>query len=76
MTVITHKYGPVLGGIRIIVDLLGNELAESCLSQPSTTGYGMPTDGHRAMLRYQARLTWGNYVGLMTPFLKHLITPF
>jgi hypothetical protein len=68
MTVFANQDSPVLSGVRVVIDLFADELAEPCLSKPSPTGNGMPPDSDRAVFRSQARLVRRDYVGLMASF--------
>lgn len=72
MTVVTHKYGPMLSGIGIVINLPRDKLAKPSLGQPTSAGNGMPADGYGAM-GGQAGLARRNYVGLVTSFGRNLI---
>jgi hypothetical protein len=67
MNKIVDQNSPVLGGIRIVVDILGNEFTQSCLfGEPFTaqTCDGMPANLNGPQLAADGRFSWWDNIGL------------
>jgi hypothetical protein len=80
MDKIVHQNSPVLGGIRIVIYILGNEFTQSSLfGEPFTAQAcdGMPANLNGPQLTADGRFSWWDNIGLLSQangVLEHELT--